>query len=95
MIFNNFNNLSFEQNLYLLHLSASIAILLCLFTIISIIYTNQLIDYFKIELRYPKLAKYLLLRKKLQNYYLLLNVIIILIMCIIIIYINLTMLNII
>ena len=88
-------NLSFEDNLHVLHLTGSLSIFLCLTTIISIIYTNQLIDYLKLEVRYPKIAKYLLLRKKLQNYYLLFNAFIIFIICTIIFIVNLNLLNII
>ena len=44
-------------------------VLLCLFNIILIIYGEFLIEYFKLEERFPKLAKLIQLRRKLRRFY--------------------------
>lgn len=93
--FNNINNLSFEQTVYLTHLSGSLSILLCVISILGITYSNYLIDYFKLETKYPGIAKFIQLRKKFQQYYIMIDVSIILFVCLGMIYINLTLLEII
>jgi hypothetical protein len=50
-----FNTLSFEQQYALLHLSAIACILINLFAIISVLFGDQLVLYFKLEERFPKL----------------------------------------
>lgn len=44
-------------------------VLLCLFNILLIIYGEFLIEYFKLEERFPKLAKLIQLRRKLRRFY--------------------------
>lgn len=74
------------------HLLAAIFILLCLSSIIAIIYGDFLINYFKMEDKFPKLAKYIQLRRKFQQYYLFLNLIQIIFILFLIIYINIRVL---
>jgi hypothetical protein len=83
-----FDGLSFVQNLAIVHISGSIFILLSLMTIISIFYGEKLIIYFDLEKRFPKLAKFIQIRRKFQQYYLLINIVLIIIVLTIIIYIN-------
>ena len=86
---NNFlSSLSHEQLGAVLHISGSIAILYCVISIISIIFGDRLIIYFKLEEKYPKLAKFIKIRRKFLDYNLMLNIIIIIIVLLVIIYIN-------
>lgn len=82
------NSLNMEQTLYFMHISGSIAILLSLYSIICIFFGNTLIDYFDLETRFPKLAKFIKLRRAFQKYYLVLNIGLISIILFVIIYIN-------
>jgi hypothetical protein len=91
--FNNINNLSFEDTIYVCHLSGSIAILISIISIITIFYSNQIIEYFKLETKYPRIAKFIQLRRKFQNFYIVIDFIIILFVCVAMIYINLLLLK--
>lgn len=76
------SQLTFEQYGAVVHILSSISILICTFNIMSIIYGNLLLDYLKIEEKYPKLARILKIRRKIQSYSLILNFMyIILILC--------------
>ena len=70
------------------HLLASIFLFLCLTNIMSIIYGDLLIRYLKLEEKFPKLAKYIQLRRKFQQYYLFLNFILIISTLLLIFYVN-------
>lgn len=83
------NSLDMVQTLAVMHISGSIVILLSLYSIICIFFGNSLIDYFDLENRFPKLAKFIKLRRTFQKYYLMINIGLISIILIIIIYINL------
>ena len=83
-----FDGLNFEQNLAVVHISGSIFILISLFNIISIFYGDKLIIFFNLEKRFLKIAKFIQIRRKFQQYYLLINICLITIVLIIIIYIN-------
>ena len=72
-----------EEALFLI-LIINIIILLLLLNIISVFFGNELIKYFNMETRFPKLAKLLRLRTIYQRYYLIWNMFLI-ILCIIII----------
>ena len=52
------------------HITASIFILYTLFNILLIVYGDALIVYLNLENKYPSLAKFIKLRRKLQKYYL-------------------------
>jgi hypothetical protein len=88
------SQLNFQQLGAFVHLSTSIFMLLCLLSIITIIYSDFLINYFKIEEKYPKLSKILKVRKMFQQYYLFINFIFILLTLIILIYVNFKILTI-
>lgn len=83
-------NLNYEQNLAFVNLSGIFVIMVTLMSIVSIFYSNKLLNYFNLESRYPKLAKLILLRLKFQQYYLFVNVLIITIVSIIMFALNLT-----
>lgn len=82
------HNLSFDQTINLVYLSASMVILLSFISIFLTLYSNFLIDYFQIENKYPRLAIFLQLKKKIQHFFLFFDVSIITIVCLIVSYIN-------
>jgi hypothetical protein len=87
-----FDSLSFEQTLAITNISGSIAILFSLFTITTIFYGEYFISYFKLEDKFPKIAKFIQIRRSFQKYSLLLNYLLIIIILIGIIYINILVL---
>ena len=60
-------NMSMSQQLAYLHISGSFFILLSLFSIINIIYDDYLIIKLNLEIRLPKIAKYLKIRRKFKK----------------------------
>jgi len=82
------DQLSHEQKYAVIHISFAITILFCLFTLIGIHSGDRLIEYFKLEEKYPKLAKYFLIRRKLKSYSFYWNTFIIFIMLLVIILFN-------
>nr|YP_010192414.1 hypothetical protein LK379_mgp08 [Amanita sinensis]QZN08151.1 hypothetical protein [Amanita sinensis] len=80
--------LNVEQLGAFAHLSSSIFMLLCLFSIITIVYSDFLINSFKLEEKYPKLSRILKIRKMFQQYYLFINFILIFLTLVTLIYIN-------
>lgn len=83
-----FDGLNYEQNLAIVHISGSMFILFSLINIVSIFYGDKLIIFFNLENRFPKIAKFIQIRRKLQQYYLIINIGLIIIVLLIIIYIN-------
>lgn len=81
-------NLDLDQLCQLLTITSSSLILICLLNIIIIYFANRIIDTLNLEIRFPKLAKFLKLRKLYQNFYIYLNFLIILIFLILILYVN-------
>ena len=71
-----------------IRLGNTLFILFSLISIISIFYGEKLIIFFDLENRFPKLAKFIQIRRKFQQYYLLMNIGLIIIVLVIIIYIN-------
>jgi hypothetical protein len=92
--FSNLNNyimnLSYEQNLAFVNLSGIFVIMITLMSIVSIFYSNKLLNYFSLESHYPKFAKLILLRVKFQQYYLFINILIITIVSIVMFALNLS-----
>jgi len=70
------------------HILISIAILLSLLSIISVFYGDFLIKYFNLEEKFPRIAKFILLRRKFQQYYFTFNIIAIILALLLIIYVN-------
>ncbi len=81
--------LSFEQYYAVAHLSSAVCILVFLFSIISILFGDQLINYFKLEKRFPKLSILFKIRSKLNNLSLFISFTVIIFNLLAIIYINL------
>jgi hypothetical protein len=87
-----FSTLNFEQTLAIFHISGSIFILISFYSILFIFFGDYLIKYFNLEEKYPKLANFIKIRRKLQNYYVLINIIIIVLILIVMIYVDLLLL---
>jgi len=87
------HQLTIEQYVSVVHIITSITLLTCLFNIIIIIYSDFLINYFKIEEKYPKFGRLIKLRRKFQHLSLLWNIIFIVFISCSIIYINLQILS--
>jgi hypothetical protein len=51
-------------------------------------YGDKLIIYFNLETKWPKLAKFIQLRRKFQDYYIRINALIIILILLFVIYIN-------
>ena len=95
-ILNNYNqffdSLTTFQKGALAHTLLCIFILGCLFDILVAYYSNQLIEYYNLENKYPKLAKYLQLRRKFQSYYIKFNILLIIIVVLFTLYVNVSIL---
>uniref|UniRef100_UPI00315CABF2 hypothetical protein n=1 Tax=Leucopaxillus giganteus TaxID=1167592 RepID=UPI00315CABF2 len=74
------------------HTLASFTILLCLLSILSAYYGDRLIRYFNLEVRFPKLAKIIQLRRTFQDYYIAYNAIWIIFILFFVIYTNVSIL---
>jgi hypothetical protein len=83
------NTLSLEQLGALAHILTATTLLFFIWSLVSIYFADYFLNYLKIEEKYPKLSKFMKIRRKFQNYYFILNSIIIFIGLIIIIYMNL------
>lgn len=88
---NFFINLTPEQNFALFNFSGTFVIFVTIINILFIFYGNKLIDYFNLEIRFPRLAFLINLRRKFQQYYLLWNTFIIFIVSLIMLFVNLLM----
>jgi hypothetical protein len=79
---------NYEQNLAMSNILGSMFIIFSLISIISIFYGEKLIIFFDLENRFPKIAKFIQIRRKFQQYYLLMNISLIIIVLLLIIYVN-------
>ena len=79
---------NYEQNLAMSNILGSMFIIFSLISIISIFYGDKLILFFDLENRFAKIAKFIQMRRKFQQYYLLMNIGLILIVLLLIIYVN-------
>ena len=66
----------------LAHLLSAVFILMCLFNVIVIIYSDMLLIYFKLEEKYPKLQIFFKYKQKFQKYNLGFNLLILFGVCI-------------
>jgi hypothetical protein len=87
-----FNSLNYVEINALTQILICTSILLCVISILSIIFGEFLISYLKLELRFPKIAKVIQIRRKLQKYYLVWNFSTIIFICIFTIYNNIIIL---
>jgi hypothetical protein len=76
------DKLTLLQESALLHILIFLVLLLTIINILVVLFANEIIKYFKIESRYPSIARLLILRSKLQKYYLIWNVFILILFCI-------------
>ena len=79
------------ETLSFMHICGSIVILFSLFSILTIFYGEFFIQKFSLETKYPKLAKFIQLRIKFQQYYFIVNVSMIA-TALLILYVNLVLL---
>lgn len=70
-----FSSLPLEQLIFLFNLLCIIFIISSIISILIVYYSNYLINKFRLETKYPKLAKFLYYRAKLTNYYIKLDII--------------------
>ena len=82
------SSFSLIQKLTIINMLTGALVLNSLFSIIVIFYGESLINYFLLETKFPKLAKFIKYRNKLQQYYFLVNIIIIIVAIVIMIYAN-------
>lgn len=82
------SNLNTEQLCNVMTITSSSLILICIFHILIIYFGNFLIDYFRLESKYPRIAKFIRLRKMFQDFNILVNIIVIVIVLMFIIYVN-------
>ena len=65
------NSLSILEVSALFHILGSLLILITAFNILSVFFSNEIIKFFNLESKYPKLAKFFHLRRLFQKYNLL------------------------
>jgi hypothetical protein len=82
------NSLNVFQTLALSHLFAIILILILLIDLMSIYFSDYLLERFNIKDKYPKIYKFIQLRRKFQRFYLILDLTIIFIILIILSILN-------
>jgi hypothetical protein len=80
-IWNKFETFDGITKLACILMISSSLILWCVFGILSSLYGNYLLDRFNLETRFPKLAKFIKLRRKLTMYYILFDFLIIILVC--------------
>ena len=72
-LFNNsldyFNSFDIQQQILIVNSLSNICLLSLLFSYLSGLYANYLIDKFNLNIRFPRLAKLLYYRLQYQNYY--------------------------
>lgn len=64
------SQLSIQQQGAAVHIFLSLYILSCMLDVALVIYGDKLIIYLKLEEKYPRIGKYIQLRRKFQQYYL-------------------------
>jgi hypothetical protein len=85
---NMLSNLSILELSSLVHLLGAITILLFVINVMTIVYADYLIVRFKLEDKYPKLAKYIKIRRLFQQFYLAIDFCIIITVLLSVIYVN-------
>jgi hypothetical protein len=87
-ILNFINSLSLEQKAALAKISLTFSILITMISIVGIFVGDRIIDYFQLEGKFPRWAKYFELRRKFQFYDYIWNTSIILFMILILLSFN-------
>ena len=86
------STLNLEQVYALLHILLAGLIFILIYNLAIIYYSDLIINYLKIENKYPKFAKFVELRRKFQRYYFTFNLLLIIIVLITILWVNVTVL---
>ena len=81
-LFEYLDSLTLLQESSLLHIILFMILFLTVTNILAVLFGNEILNYFKLEERYPKLAVFFRLRSQLQRYYLIWNVSMLFIVCI-------------
>jgi DNA-binding transcriptional MerR regulator len=71
------NSLSIMQQFAISHILAAVTVLLSMSSLITVFYSDYLIKRFNLESKFPRLAKYISLRRTFQQYYFFINSIVI------------------
>ncbi len=82
------DGLSLHQEGALFNIFVLLVILVTIFSILGVFFGNEIIKYFDLENKYPKLSTFFKVRAKLQRYYLMWNIFILLSLCIFGLFIN-------
>lgn len=80
--------LNVEQLCHLITITSTCFILICFFNVIVIMFADKLIDYFNLELRFPKIARIIRIRKNLNKFSIYTNLLLIFIVLLFILYVN-------
>jgi prepilin signal peptidase PulO-like enzyme (type II secretory pathway) len=83
------STLDIEHTFALLHIIFFSTMLILVYNIIIVYYSEFLIKYFSIENKYPRLGRFIELRRKFQTYYMSLNIIILLLILLVLLALNL------
>jgi hypothetical protein len=83
-----FDSLTIIQKGVFAHSVFCIGLLFCIFDIFVAYYSDKLIIYFNLEAKYPRLVKYIQLRRKFQSYYIKFNFILIIFLILLVLYNN-------
>lgn len=81
--------LNLEQLCHLITITSTCFILICFFNVIVFMYADKLIDYFNLELRFPKIARIIRFRKNLNKFSIFTNLLLIFIALLFILHVNL------
>lgn len=85
------SNLNYFQTLALSHLCCIVFITLSLVSLVSLYFGDYLIDKFNIKEKYPRIYKFIQLRRSFQIFYLIKDITIIFITLILLTYININL----
>ena len=77
----NFESLNGLSKLAFSMIFSNSVIIWCLFSVFLNFYGNFLLDRFKLEERFPRIAKFIQYRKKISKYYIISNILVIFILC--------------
>jgi hypothetical protein len=83
-----FNSLPLAQQGALTHILVSVTTLISLSSLVTVFYSDYLIKRFSLESKFPRLAKYISLRRTFQQYYFFLNTVVIALFSLIMIALN-------
>lgn len=91
-IYDYLDSLTLLEESALFHIVVLLVILSIAFNIYSVLFGNEVIKYFKLEEKYPRLHIFFKLRLQFQRYYLILNLILLIIICTVAISLNILVL---